>query len=114
MYVGYAPETYVFSHRGFAGGHVVFEGAYYSSSEEQSLTVGRLRRERIPVIAMRERSASDFRHAFNDVAGYIDANYERVGSIELPGNQQEILFADRRLTRSGVYEPLGLPCFTPR
>ena len=114
MYVGYAPETYVFSHRGFAGGHVVFEGAYYSSTEEQTLTVGRLQRERIPVIAMLERSASDFRHTFSKVAGYIDANYERVGSIKLPGNQQEILFADRRRTRSGVYEPLGLPCFTPR
>lgn len=111
MYVGYAPETYYFARRGFAGGHVVFEGGYNASPAEQALTVSRMQRERVPVIAMRESSTPDFRIVFTTVAAHIDDNYVQVGTLDLPSEQHEWIFVDRRLIASSVYEPLGLPCF---
>lgn len=111
MYVGYAPETYFLAERGFAGGHVVFEGAYYASPEEQALTISRLQRERVPIVAMRDESTPDFRHTFTALAGYLDARYVRVGTLELSSDLHQGIYVDRRLSPTGVYEPLGLPCF---
>ena len=111
MYAGYAPETYFFARRGFAGGQVVVEGGYYSSLEEQRRTLSRLQRERVPVIALPDEFASDFRDTFGWLADYIDAYYVRAGSIELPGRRQGDVFVDRRRAHADVYEPLGWPCF---
>lgn len=111
MYVGYAPETYFFAERAFAGGHVVFEGAYYDSPEEQALTISRLQRERVPIVAMRDESTPDFRHAFTSLAGHLDARYVRVGTIELSADLHQGIYVDRTLPQTGVYEPLGFPCY---
>lgn len=111
MYVGYAPETYFFARRGFAAGQVVFEGTYYTSPEEQALMLSRLRREQAPVIAMPDENAADFRDKLDAVAAYIDANYARAGTIDLPGDRRGDVFLDRRRASAGVYAPLGWPCF---
>ncbi len=111
MYIGYAPETYFLAERGFAGGHVVFEGAYYASPEEQALTISRLQRERVPIVAMRDESTPDFRHAFTALAGYLDAHYVRVGTVDVSSDVHQGIYVDRRLSPAGVYEPLHLPCF---
>lgn len=113
MYTGYAPETYFFARRGFAAGQVVFEGAYYASPEEQALMVTRLQREPVPVIAVPEENASDFRRVFSRLAAYIDANYARAGTIDLPGNRRGDLLIDRRRASVRTYGPDGWPCFAP-
>jgi hypothetical protein len=111
MYAGYAPETYFLARRGFAAGQVVFEGRYYSSPEAQALMLRRLRREQVPVVALADENAADFRKTFGEVAAHIDANYVRTGTIELPGDRPGDVFVDRRRASAGVYEPLGWPCF---
>jgi len=111
MYVGYAPQTYFFARRGFAAGQVVFEGSYYTSPEEQELMLSRLRRERVPVVALPDENAADFRQKLGAVAAYIDANYERVGAIDLPGDRRGDVLLDRRRTAASVYSPLEWPCF---
>jgi len=111
MYVGYAPQTYFFARRGFAAGQVVFEGAYYTAQQEQELMVRRLRQEQVPVIALPEEHAVDFREKLGTVAAYIDGNYERAGTIDLPGDQRGDVLLDRRRTSKRVYAPLGWPCF---
>lgn len=113
LHLGYAPQTYFFAHRGFAGGHVVFEGNYYSSQEEQNLTLRRLRRERVPVVALPDENAEHFRRTFGAVAAYVDANYVRAGTIDLPGDRRGDVFLDRTRVPVGRYEPLGWPCFAP-
>ena len=113
LYLGYAPQTYFFAHRGFAGGQVVFEGTYYSSQEEQNLTLRRLRRERVPVVALPDENAGHFRRTFGAVAAYVDANYARAGTIDLPGDRRGDVFLDRKRIPVGRYEPLGWPCFAP-
>lgn len=110
-YFGYAPETYFFAGRGFAGGQLVFFGSYYTSPEEQDLMLSRLRREQVPVIALPEQNAAEFRRAFSAIAAYIDANYVRAGSIDLPGDRRGDVLLDRRRVPVRVYAPLGWPCF---
>jgi hypothetical protein len=111
MYAGYAPETYFLARRGFAAGQVVFEGRYYSSPEAQALMLRRFRREQVPVVALPDDYAADFRKTFSEVAAYIDASYVRIGHIELPGDRPGDVFVDRRRASTSVYEPLGWPCF---
>jgi hypothetical protein len=110
-YFGYAPETYFFAGRGFAGGQLVFFGSYYTSPEEQDLMLSRLRREQVPVIALPDRDAAEFRRTFSAIAAYVDANYVRVGNIDLLGDRRGDVLLDRRRTSVGVYAPLGWPCF---
>jgi len=111
MYIGYAPQTYFFARRGFAAGQVVFEGTYYTSQEEQDLMLHRLQREQVPVIALPDEHAADLRQKLGALAAYIDANYERAGHIDLPGDQRGDVLLDRRRVSKRVYAPLGWPCF---
>lgn len=111
MYVGYAPQTYFFARRGFAAGQVVFEGTYYTSPEEQDLMLRRLRREQVPVVAIPDDNAEEFRRKLRALAAYLDANYQRAGKIDLPGDQRGDLFVDRRRASVRVYAPAGWPCF---
>jgi len=90
---------------------VVFEGTYYTSPEEQALMLRRLRGEQVPVIAVPEENAAEFRRQLGELAAYVDSNYERAGTIDLPGNRRGDVFLDRRRGSAGVYEPLGWPCF---
>lgn len=71
----------------------------------------RLRREQVPVIALPDENAADFREKLGAVAAYIDASYVRVGNIDLPGDRRGDVLLDRRRTAIGVYAPLGWPCF---
>jgi len=114
MYMGYSPETYFLARRGFAGGQAVFEGAYYTSREEQALTISRLERERVPVVAMREASAEDLRKGFDLVARHIQTNYVLAGRLGRPGGEDDLIFVDRSIQPEGIYQPLGLPCYAPQ
>jgi hypothetical protein len=111
MYIGYAPETYFFTRRGFAAGQVVFEGTYYTSDEEQALMLRRLRQEHVPVVAIPEDNVEEVRTKLGALAAYLDANYERAGSIDLPGDQRGELLLDRARSSTSVYAPFGWPCF---
>lgn len=111
-YIGYAPEAYFFAGRGFGGGQVVFFSGYYTSPEEQELTLDRFRREQVPVIVLAVENAAEFQRGFVDLAAYIDANYVRAGNIDLPGDRRGDVLLDRRRAPAGVYAPLGWPCFT--
>jgi hypothetical protein len=62
-------------------------------------------------VAMRDESVPDFRATFTTIAAYLDANYVQAGTLDLPSDQHEWVFVDRRLTASSTYQPLGLPCF---
>ena len=65
----------------------------------------------VTIVAMRDESTPDFRHTFTALAGYLDARYVRVGTLELSSDLHQGIYVDRRLSPTGVYEPLGLPCF---
>jgi hypothetical protein len=111
MYIGYAPQTYFFARRGFAAGQVVFEGSYYTSPEEQALMLRRLQREQVPVVAIPDDNAAEVREKLGALAAYLDANYERAGNIDLPGDQRGDVLLHRARTSTGVYAPFGWRCF---
>lgn len=74
----------------------------------------RLRREQVPLIALPDENAADFRQKLGAVATYIDANYVHVGNIDLPGDRRGDVLLDRRRASAGLYAPLGWPCFARR
>jgi hypothetical protein len=111
MYIGYAPQTYFFARRGFAAGQVVFEGAYYTSPEEQALMLRRLQGEQVPVVAIPDENVASVREKLGALSAYLDANYARAGNIELPGDQRGDVLLNRTRSSIGVYAPFGWPCF---
>jgi hypothetical protein len=111
LYIGYAPQTYFFARRGFAAGQVVFEGTYYTSHEEQALMLRRLQREHVPVVAIPDENVVAVREKLGALSAYLEANYERAGNIDLPGDQRGDVLLHRTRSSSGVYAPFGWPCF---
>lgn len=111
MYIGYAPQTYFFARRGFAAGQVVFEGTYYTSPEEQALMVRRLQGEQVPVVAITDENVAAVREKLGALSAYLDANYTRAGTIDLPGDQRGDVLLHRTRSSTGVYAAFGWPCF---
>jgi hypothetical protein len=110
-FIGFAPEAYFFARRGFAAGHVAFVGSYYSSRDEQALMIDRLGRERVPLVLLPQSYAADFERLFGDVDAYLRANFARVGTLELAGEDQATVLINREMTPARMYAPLGWPCF---
>lgn len=71
----FAPEYYVYAHRGFAAGHALFLPASFATVRDQALMLERLSRESVPVVLINETEHDAFARAFPAVAGYLASRY---------------------------------------
>lgn len=108
----FEPIVYVYADRDFAGGRVFFDGGWHDSTRDQQFTVDRLRRQRVPVVFIRDEFDLMFRKYFPLVAAYVDANYVRTAPTDHPeqvtGYQ---VWLQKGRTPVRTYTRLGLPCF---
>ncbi len=111
MYFGFAPEAYFFASRGFAGGHAVFIGRYYSAVADQERTIAQLNRERVPLVVLPDDGADDLREGFALLAAYIDRQYSPAGALALSGERRATVLAHRHLPQTGVDAASGWSCF---
>lgn len=111
LYVGYQPEIYVIANRGFAGGHMMFLGGFHSSPEEQALTVGRLAEQQVPFVLVPAAERAGFERSFPQVAGYVEARYRPLTSVDMDGSSVDILVDASRV--SGAPAPGEWPCPLP-
>jgi hypothetical protein len=104
----FQPEIFFYAERGFAGGQVYLHQNWHASSADQALTIERLERQRVPVVLARE--PLEYRVRFPLVYDYVQEHY-----VEAPMASEAMrayrVFVNRRLTPTGTYEPLGLPCY---
>ena len=104
----FAPEIVFYAERGFAGGQVYLNPGWYASAADQQLTIERVVRQRVPVVL--EQIDPDYRVYFSAVYDYVHQHYR-----EAPPTSDAIsgirVLVDERLTQTGTYEPLGLPCY---
>ena len=104
----FAPEVYFYVERAFAGGQVYLISRWHNSPDDQRLTIERLERQRVPIVI--EKDDWDYENYFPLVADYIHQRY-RVVPIEGDTIQGFRVLVDSHLTSTGVYEPLGAPCY---
>ena len=105
----FAPQIVFYAERRFAGGQAFLLPGWYGSPGDQQLTIERLGRQRVPVVL--EQVDPDYRVYFSAVYNYVHQHYEEASptSDSIPGVR---VLIDRRLTPTGTYEPLGLPCYS--
>jgi hypothetical protein len=104
----FAPEVYFYVERPFAGGQVYLISRWHNSPDDQRLTIERLEHQRVPIVI--EKDDWDYENYFPLVADYIHQRY-RVVPIEGDTIQGFRVLVDTHLTSTGVYEPLGAPCY---
>lgn len=104
----FAPQIFFYAERAFAGGQVYLQPRWHASVADQQLTVQRMTRERVPLVLV--SVDSDNRVYFPIVADYIRAHYREAipTSKYIDGYR---VFVDTRLTPTGTYKPLGIPCY---
>jgi len=102
------PQVFFYTERMFAGGQVYLTANWHSSVADQQLTIERLMRQRVPVVL--ERVDGAYRVRFPLIYKYVQEHYQVAPMTSEAMNRFRVL-VDRRLTPTGTYEPLNLPCF---
>jgi hypothetical protein len=115
------PNVYFFAERGFAGGHVFLDSGWQDSPADQRLMIERLERQRVPVVLSlpydprkgddQDKQAKVLPLAFPLVDEYLRRRYSVAAESAFGEGRVFRVLVDARLTPTGTYEPLGLPCY---
>lgn len=104
----FAPQIFFYAERMFAGGQVYLTPNWHASPEDQQLTIERLEQQRVPIVL--ERLENPYDDRFPEIYRYVHAHY-----ADAPMTAERMkgfrVLVNRRLTPTGTYEPLGLPCY---
>ena len=104
----FAPQLFFHAERLFAGGQVYLTAGWHASPADQELTIERLERQRVPIVL--EQMDAGFETYFPTVANHVHKRYVEVPMQSAAMEGYRVL-VDPRLTPTGTYEPLGLPCY---
>lgn len=109
----FQPEIFFFAERRFAGGQVYLQPRWHASLDDQRLTVERMKRQRVPIVLVRDEREPYFRGGFPIVYDYVQARYRKASanSDQIAGFQ---VLVDRQIMPTGTYDQLGLPCYRSR
>jgi hypothetical protein len=111
LVAGGAPEIVAFANRPFAGGQPRFVVGFHTSVEEQSRTVARLERQKVPIVLTEplDQYEEDFAPEFPLVDTYLRRRYVAAG--EVSGDRTWRVLVDPARQATGTYEATGLPCY---
>jgi hypothetical protein len=104
----------VLARRGFAGGQVAFMQAFYTSDDDQALTLARMRQESVPFVLLVEDEQPAFEGGFPKVLAHITSRYEVMAHVPVEGMQGVRVLVERQRTRNGRDAETGWPCFKSR
>jgi len=104
----FEPRIFFYAERRFAGGQVYLHPNWHASDADQRLTIERLEAQRVPLVL--ERQDQGYEPRFPLLHAHVEQHYTDVpiAAQRMRGYRVRV---DRRLTPTGTYEPLGLPCF---
>jgi hypothetical protein len=101
LVTSFAPDFYFFSGRGFAGGQLL-------PREDR---VFNLQQESVPIVVVNLTRRPSFDSARTPVTSYLEAHYVKVLESTLGDDVMYRILVDGRMTPTGTYEPLALPCY---
>jgi hypothetical protein len=108
----FEPIIYFYAEREFAGGRIFFDGGWHDTVRDQQFTVDRLRRQRVPIVFIRDDYELMFRKYFPLVAEYVNVHHVKAEPLanadQIAGYQ---VWLDKSRTAARTYPRLGLPCF---
>jgi hypothetical protein len=107
----FAPHVFFFAERPFAGGQVYLHPGWHASEADQRLTIDRLRRQRVPLVLSHAAFQARFEHSFPLVHDYVMKRYRLARESTFGGVSTYSVLVDSRITPTGRFEPLDLPCY---
>ena len=109
--IGFEPQVFFLSERGFAGGLAFYDLGWNSSDRDQALTIERWSRQRVPVILAMEVEWGSFSRDYPTVRAWIDERYDVVQQSTFGGNKPLTLLTHRSFPSVRPEPSTGLPCF---
>ena len=107
----YLPQVLALADRAFAGGHGDLRRGFFNSSDDQRLTLSRLRRQSVPVAVLGTAEYEGFRESFPLIASYFDDRYRVAGDRALDERFSIKLLVKKDLIPRRTYRRLDWPCF---
>jgi len=108
----YLPQVLAIARRAFAGGHADLRPGFFEAEDAQRLTTERLRRQSVPIILLdTDDSLRSFYRSFPIVTAFIDQEYRQAGTHTFDQRFGITLYVKKDRTPSGMWQPLGWPCF---
>lgn len=111
LVVGWAADLYFYAERPFAGGQVYLYPEWHSSLADQTLTVERLKRQRVPIAISPVDGQPATRQSFPIVLDYVDRHYTHVVRAKFGSPWEYDVLVRRDIPPIGTYTPLDLPCY---
>ena len=109
--IGFEPQVFFISERGFAGGLAFYDLGWNSSEQDQALVIERWSRQQVPVVLAMESEWGSFSRDYPAIRGWIDAHYDVVQQSAFGGGKQLTVLVDKSLARAQAHSSTDLPCF---
>ncbi len=106
---GLQPDVFVLANRGFAGGQMAYRPAFYATEKDQRKAIARMQSESVPFVIVALEEEAGFRGALPLVAAFVDAHYEPLAQIPVPGTKGLQLFVERGRQAAGLDASTGWP-----
>jgi hypothetical protein len=107
----FEPQIVFYAERPFAGGQVYLHPGWHSSTDDQLLTVARLRAQRVPIVLTNASLEREFHENFPLVHQFVQQHYVEAARSPFGADREYAVFVKRTLQPRRTYEPLNLPCF---
>jgi hypothetical protein len=107
----FEPGVFFYAQRRFAGGQVYLDPGWHDSTDDQRLTIERMKTQRVPIVLVRAEVERIYQQTFGLVHDYVRLRYWTAARSTFGGDQEYAVLVDMSLAPSGRYEPLDLPCY---
>jgi hypothetical protein len=105
------PDVFVAAGRGFAGGHVALMEPFYTSTPEQTRTLGRLRHESVPFMLIFLDRERNFREHYPLLAAFLDERYEPMADVPVAETKGVRVYVEKGRASVRPDGETGWPCF---
>jgi hypothetical protein len=108
--IGFEPQVFVLSERGFAGGLAFYDLGWNSAPEDQALVIERWSRQDVPVVLAMESEWGSFSRDYPAIRGWIDGHYDIVEHSDFGGGKLLGVLVHKSAHSMRSHVPTGLPC----
>jgi hypothetical protein len=109
--IGFEPQVFFLSDRGFAGGLAFYDLGWNSSARDQALVIERWSRQRVPVVLAMDSEWGSFSRDYPAIKGWIDTHYESVQRSAFDGGKPLTVLIERSAAPRRKHPATDLPCF---
>ena len=107
----FEPQIFFYAERAFAGGQLYLKGGWHESSDDQRLTIERLKRQRVPIVLINVATEAEVQGSFPLVLQFVRGNYREAARGTFGGRDEYAIYVQRELASRGTYPSFGLPCY---